>query len=300
MRSNLRFGAAPIIMSLLLASCGGGDGSAPPVSATPTPSPTPTPTVGVTGSTDKIVYAASTTAYFADEGRYWTDGGMRVNFNASTGFYYATDPASTTPGIVNRAPNYSPPAGQPWQLFVTANGTQFTALLSGQSNYAEPYRFLYSNVLGWAVGTNGYTAIGIPTAVGSGPKSGQADYLGPLYVVTDELVPYEGGMVRDEFGGSVQVRFDATAQTARLTILPTAGPGPIQVASLNPVNLTWSGGGATFFQPDPTSATSQNYPISGVFTGPGAEELIGGIRFNYVSPRDGKTYEARGAFAAKR
>jgi hypothetical protein len=291
------------VLSALLAGCGGEGTSSQltPVSAqpspSPSPSPSPTPTSSVTGTNDRIIYSASQSVIFADEGRYWTDGGLTVRYDSGTGFYYAADPATTEPGVIGRMPGYTPPDGQPWQQFVTANGVNITAHTSGQPGFAEPYRYLHSNLLSWSLsGLAGTTAIGLPTTEGLGPNAGSTLYRGHFSIFSDQLVNYEGQMVRDGFAGVVELRFDAADNSAQLALLPRAGEPPMT----NSLTLVWTSGASSFFQRDPASATSLNYPVSGRFTGPAAEELIGGLRFNYVSPLDGKTYEARGAFVAKR
>ncbi|WP_369027105.1 hypothetical protein [Qipengyuania sp. RANM35] len=237
---------------------------------------------------------------FADAGQYFTDGGLQLAFDAPTGTYHVTNPASTSFEIVQRSPNYAPQAGNPWVVFIVGGYLSLNLRVSG--GYSDPdLRYLYSNLITWSFGSSpsvalGTTAVGMP---GPGLTSGSAIYEGRFEVESSRQVVYEGTPVPDMFDGTVELVFDASANTGRLTLVPSPS-GDADPNSVTPVDLVWSAGASLFHQPDPASSTSLNYPVAGRFTGPAGQELIGGVRFEYTSKADGKTYEARGAFVAKK
>jgi hypothetical protein len=63
--------------------------------------------------------------------------------------------------------------------------------------------------------------------------------------------------------------------------------------------LVWDRGETEFHQEVPVDPQNPDPPISGRFTGPSAEELIGGLSLTYVAA-DGRVQTGGAAFIAKR
>jgi hypothetical protein len=95
--------------------------------------------------------------------------------------------------------------------------------------------------------------------------------------------------------------FDSVTSKASVTIVPRLGltayhPLPPIIAA----ELVWVRGATGFYQSVPGNPTSLDYPLSGRFTGPQGEELIGGLTLEYISPVDGSRQVAGASFIAKR
>jgi len=104
----------------------------------------------------------------------------------------------------------------------------------------------------------------------------------------------------DDFpvNGSILLSFNFAAGTLSGSISPNLHQG-YAFAPLNFRDTVYSTGSTTFSGRFDTTAAGVN-SFSGLFTGPTAQELIGNFAFPYVSPIDSKSYQASGAFVAKK
>lgn len=315
-KSLWRAQASVLIALLALAGCGGGGGGSAPSAGTgtigppapspsPTPTPTPTPTPPpATDATDRIVFGAAASQTFATEERLLgtSAGGLTISFEAPTGRYLVATPADTTARALRRDPLFTPISGSPWTNFVLPDGFKFLIRASGDFSAAER-RYLSSNLAAWAYpGTSifGVTAFGIPTPAGAVAGQGMVTYTGFLEGGSGERFTSDGSEQFAGLLGTVTLVFDFASGTAHITIDPllylnTQQPLP----QVTRTELVWAAGAQTFHQPAPPQSPGSP-PVSGRFTGPAGEELIGSFQLNYVSPVDGSPQTARAAFIAKR
>lgn len=305
MRMTIRNGVAALAM-FAFAACGGGGSSGGSTSGgpapvpSPSPSPSPSSTPAPVGATDRIIYNVDRSMSFAVEWRYWDDLGFTIRYDNSTGYYWVNGLYNTSESVIRRSSTYEPLPGNPWQVFTPSDGGTFQIRFSGE--FPEgPARYHHSNLAGFSQTPLGaYMAFGIPTPQGQGPSSQVTVYRGQFDAISDEKIDWGEGLFRDSTNGGVELVFDPLTNKATLALSPRTDYNGAVLGSPGPIQLSWTRAQSTFHQPDPTSATSLNYPVSGRFTGPNAEELIGGLRYSYVSKHNGKTYEMRGAFVAKR
>ncbi|MFC4293494.1 hypothetical protein ACFO0A_00310 [Novosphingobium tardum] len=300
-------GGAACALALVLAACGGGGASSgggpvimgPGPSPSPSPSPSGTPTPSSSGATDRIIGSVSTSQTFAAEGRYpLTDGGLTVSYEASTGHYLVTYPGNTTPQPLVRDPSVS---GQdPWSSFVVADNNVFVLTRASFASANPTTKYMYSNLATWGFRQStggGSTAFGIATPQAGVPLTGKVTYTGFLEGITTEKYRSDGADYNASLKGTVTVTFDFDAKSAEISYSPQLGLADYRpLAPVDRLSLVYSTGIPAFYQ----SGQGLDYPISGRFTGPGAEELIGGLRFTYASPIDGSQQTAGGAFIAKR
>ncbi|RIX26787.1 HupA family protein [Sphingomonas edaphi] len=102
-------------------------------------------------------------------------------------------------------------------------------------------------------------------------------------------------------GGSVNLQFDFGAGTLGGAIHPYLNTfeSVYDLGMLSFVDTVYSSGTANFSGRFNTSLVGPN-SFLGLFTGPNAEEVIGRWEFPFVYPADGKTYDATGAWIAKK
>jgi hypothetical protein len=274
-----------------LAGCGGGSGG---VASLPPPPPTPTPTPTPAGA-PAIIPAAATSQHFAvfgashsfsgDQGpRLDASSQLQVRYVASSNSYEVQLPHSQTWAAIS----YLPAGGA-----APINYQGETANL-----WLHP-AYRYSRLVEWsdvAQTTFGYEALGMATPAGGVPVTGSASYSGELLGNTSE---YQGNSGADDFpvDGSIQLLFDFGLGSLSGSISPNLHQG----YPIDPINFSdtvYSTGSTTFSGKFDTNVAGVN-SLSGQFTGPNAEELIGNFAFPYVSPIDSKTYQADGAFIAK-
>jgi hypothetical protein len=219
-----------------LTSCGGDGQSESPassVSAAPSPVPSPPPPPPpaspppAVGAIDPIIFAASGSQMFADEGRYLrSDGGITVRFDSVTGRYLVTTPGNTTPEPLQRDPKFSPAAGAPWTNFVLP-GCYFLIRASGI--FPDPRRYLYSNLAVWGCGAgdiSGATAFGIPTQMSNMPQQGSMTYTGFLEGTSNERYSSDGASYYAGIDGTITLTFDSVTSKASVTIAPRLGSFP--------------------------------------------------------------------------
>jgi hypothetical protein len=285
--------------ALALAACGGGSGNG--VASTPLPPPSPAP-VSIASRVD--IFPSPGTQEFTTIGAGNT---LRIRYDAATNKYEVMAEGRGWETLVDD-PLSSPPPGDPNVSFAFAgapvNRSYFTIRAHhSYSGAAAKYQYQYSNLAAWAVGSvDGVTAFGIATPASGVPVTGSASYQGiiegtstegpldgwvgeewPAYVVGDIALAFNFG------SGSLSGSLSPSVYLDRLHALPT----------LNFTDTVYSTGSRNFSGRFSTSIAGAN-SFAGLFTGPGAQELIGRFAFPYLSPVDGTAEEATGAFIAKR
>ena len=283
-----------------LGACGGGGGgtqvvSTPPPPSSPTPQPTtpqPTPGTILTGVTTSQQFAAdgaSVTTPNSSPGSLSTADSdeLKVRYDALTEQYQVQLPSSSAwEGL---GANGSTPGA-----YSTANDTylNFNAYAANGYNYSALARWS-SNV------TAGGIAFGIPTAAANMPVTGSADFGGTIVGTSTETINDAWGPYPAWIEGSIDLSFDFGAGTLSGSISPVYNVyTPVDLPTLAFSNTVYSSGSTTFSGTFATGLPGGN-SFSGQFTGPAAQELIGKFAFPYISPEDGKTYTAGGAFVAK-
>jgi hypothetical protein len=292
-------------LPLALAACGGGGGSsgvASGISSTPLPPPLP-PTV----TNGNFISTAATTQQFATYGTARSggpnypvidDGALQVRYDAAQQIYevrmpgenwarITVDPSVTTNGSPRSAWLIAPPPGGRLNNEVDPN------------HPLADHRYVASNLAFWiGVGLAGNTAFGIPTAASAIPLSGSANYSGLLSGRTNETWTWEEtypGFVN----GSIDLAFDFGAGTLSGAINPQISASTDFSKPMAFTDTVFGAGSTSFSGRFDTNVVGPN-GFSGQFTGSAAQELIGSFRFPYVSPADGKQYDAAGAFVAKK
>jgi hypothetical protein len=283
---------SPIMLAtaFALAGCGGDGGfgvaSTPPPPVTPTPTPTP-------ATPPPIIPAATTSQQFAAVGashpfdivdgdqRTLLDAGdqLQVRYVASSNSYEIQGPHSATWTVIS---------------FLSADPTEpINWAGSGAHLWLRSGSYQYSRLFEWAGYNSIYAheAIGVATPAGGVPVSGSASYSGQLLGFTPENHS-DGTDLSVE--GSILLAFNFGAGSLSGSITPNLH----QLFSLGTISFrdtVYSTGSTTFsgkFDTDVAGANS----LSGLFTGPNAQELIGNWALPYKSPIDGLTYQADGAF----
>ncbi|RVQ65124.1 hypothetical protein EKN06_13990 [Croceicoccus ponticola] len=184
-------------------------------------------------------------------------------------------------------------------------GSRTYVLMRASGEAIDPdYRYFYSNLAAWGYNDSilrGATAFGIPAPFGSGPTGTVVRYIGLFEGRTDEQYDFEDERPYGSVSFAITMTFDPATGSARFQGRPIVSL--LETHLLEPLlldDIEWTAGYHAFYRPVPGEPDNKNYPLSGQFAGPAADELIGGLRFSYVSPLDGTTQEARGAFIAKR
>ena len=294
--------ASPVALALCLSACGGGG-----MASTP---PMPPPPVVPTLTAPAIVAAATSGQEFATKGAAYDRpvfvdpadpvaspslaGGaqLEVRFNAATSKY-----------------EVQLPAGTQWvPLTVAANYSDNSHLYRGPAPDhvgVVDYRpdLHYSALLEWFTDTeSGFSAIGIATSPGGVPITGSATYTGTLRGGSSEshYYPWEALWLTGTIRGGISLAFNYGSGTLSGSISPTLYLGQDYV--LPPLNFSdtvYASGNTTFSGKFGSGLPGQN-SFSGLFTGPAAQELIGNFAFPYISPVDGTTEQAAGAFAGRK
>jgi hypothetical protein len=252
-----------------------------------------------------IIEGATTSQEFAGKGATFFAGDLggpvlstaaddllQVRFDAGTNTYEILLPGSSIWQALS--------AGDP------ASGDYFTT--GGQnpvivSQLESPADYRYSSLAAWAYNSDaGSLAFGIPTASGDVPVTGSATYTGPIAGHSDETSfdLLGGGEMPGFVNGSISLGFNFGAGTLSGSIHPVLYTDTEHaLPTLDFTHTVYSTGSATFSGEFDTNLSGMN-AFSGRFTGPAAEELIGGFAFPYKSPTDGATYNAAGGFVASK
>ena len=284
--------------ALALAACGGGSDNS--VASTPPP-PSPPP-ASIASRVE--IFPSPVTQEFTTIG---AGNMLRIRYDAATNKYEVMAEGRGWETLVDDTLS-SPPPGDPNVNFAFAGSATNSSyfMIRAHHSYsgaAAKYQYQYSNLAAWAVGSvDGVTAFGMATPASGVPVIGSASYQGiiegtstegpldgwvgeewPAYVVGDISLAFNFG------SGSLSGSISPSVYLDRLHALP----------ALNFTDTIYSTGSRNFSGRFSTSIAGAN-SFAGLFTGPGAQELIGRFAFPYSSPIDGTTEEATGAFIAKR
>ena len=284
---------APAAFSL--AACGGG-GTA--LNSTPAPPPTPTPPP-TSAAVD--IFQTPATQEFAAIG---SGNSLRIRYDAATNKYEVMAEGRGWETLVDD-PSFTPHPGDPNVMFTVAGASTSSSSFVIRTHYSYPAssasRYQYSNLAPWKVGSvSGFTAFGIATPLSGVPVTGSASYQGMIEGGTTETFSDGFETVPGYVVGSINLNFDFGAGSLSGSISPTLYLADTHVLpTLTFTDTVYSSGSATFSGKFDTSLAGPN-SFAGLFTGPGAEELIGRFAFPYLSPADGSAEQAAGAFVAKR
>ena len=277
---TLAIRAVLLTTALALAGCGGGGGglasggSTPPPTTPPPPPPSQAPA---------IIPAATTSQQFAVMGMVTGDAFQNgPTIDPSVQIKVRYDAASQSYEVMI-------PDAQDWQKVVPSGDSyqgQSVLLWPGKGDYQ------YSRLLTWNDGANsGRNAVGMATADGGVPVTGNATYSGQVIGQTSELHHDSSGLPVE---GSVTLSFNFGAGSLSGSITPNLHQG-FDLGTINFRDTVYSTGSATFSGKFDTNVPGLN-SFSGLFTGPNAQELIGNFALPYHSPIDGQDYQADGAF----
>jgi len=275
---------SPILLTtaFALAACGGGGGGLASGGSTPPPI-TPPPPPPPLSEAPAIIPAAMTSQQFAVMGMVTGDAFQNgPTIDSSVQIKVRYDASSQSYEVM------LPDSGD-WQK-IAPSGTSY----QGTSVLLWPAEgdYHYSRLLTWNDGVNsGRNAVGIATAAGGVPLTGIATYSGQILGQTSEHHSDGSGWPVD---GSITLSFNFGAGSLSGSITPNLHQG-FDLGTINFRDTVYPTGSTTFSGKFDTNAVGVN-SLSGMFTGPNAQELIGNWALPYHSPIDGQDYQAEGAF----
>ena len=281
--------AIMLAATFALAGCGGGGGTdvastPPPPPPPPAPPPEPPPIIPA-ATTSRQFSAVGASHPIDDWGTPQLGAGdqLQVRYVASSNSYEVQLPGGQTWSAIQ----YTPTGGSPINFI---GGGAHLVL------WSEDYQ--YSRLFEWSADNfHGYEAIGIPTAAGNVPRTGSASYSGEIAGFTPESNSSDTQWIV----GSVEMTFNFEIGSLSGSISPvlTDGAATYSLGTIDFRNTVYSTGSMTFSGEFDTNLAGVN-SFSGLFTGPNAQELIGNFALPYKSPIDSQTYQAGGAFVAKK
>lgn len=296
---------ALLASTLALAACGGGGGGGPAFVPRPPPLPPPPP-APPPGAAELIIPEAKTSQDFAAHSPAGpiSQEGLQVSYDAATGRYHVKSPAEATATLLLPDPSHTPPAGQQRQSFLVGQTYVFMHATGEHSDPARRYR--YSNLATWSSGYGsdrflaGATAFGIATSPAGMPRTGSATYNGFLEGFSSERYDDGWGSIANAWiDGTISLTFDFASASLNGSLAPRLLTYDTYNLGTFPVSQpVWSVGSPSF-----TATLPGEYPggarLTGTFTGPSAQELIGSFSFGYASPINGSAQIAGGAYLAK-
>jgi hypothetical protein len=295
--------AVAAMLALGLAGCGGGGGGGSGLASTPTPTSPPPPPPPASAAVD--IFPSPATQEFAAIG---IGNDLRIRYDAATNRYEVMAEGRAWEALRDD-PLSSPTPGNPNTNFVFAGAAVNHSFFLIRAHYSYPdqtdRRYQYSNLAAWgrtegSVGLGGYVAFGMATPAGSVPITGSASYEGFIEGVATVQYPYEGVPALAHVDGTVTMNFNFGAGTLSGHIDPDiVTDRSYDLGTLTFANTVFGTGSRSYSGQFATSVSGPN-TFSGLFTGPGAQELIGKWTFPFTSPIDGATASATGAWIAKK
>lgn len=261
--------------ALSLAGCGGGStGSGVASTPTPPPSPPPAPPPPPPLPTVQLFDSPATQNFTVINGPNATSS-IALHYDAPTHTYeIAVDDAvgqalrgcgCNNPELYRYGPEANPGS------FVSHGGTGIGFAFSTIGQWFDPG------------GSTGLAAIGEATPANGVPLLGSANYYGQIVGDTDAQ-PGQG-FTRSKISGTIQLGFDFASGSLTGQIAPTisymatnAGPWDFPISQqLGPISFvdTVHAVGSTQFSGRFDTNLAGANSFDGMFTGPGAEELIG-------------------------
>jgi C-lobe and N-lobe beta barrels of Tf-binding protein B len=274
-----------------LAGCGGGGGGGYGVGSTPPPPVTPTPTP--TPAAFVLIATATTSQQFA------VAGAARLTTDDPTPHLGAADQLQARYVASSNSYEVQLPNSQTW---IGLTGKSENEAAGGEVIVANQFLgYQYSALINWFVNglSRGVESVGIATAAGSVPTTGSATFNGSALGTTSESTSSK--LVSPFVQGSVTLSFDFAQGALSGNIRPVLDPEwhDYELGTFTFRDTVYSTGSTTFSGQFDTNLAGVN-SFAGLFTGPNAQELIGNFAFPYQSPIDGLTYQAGGAFIAKK
>jgi hypothetical protein len=211
---------------------------------------------------------------------------LKLSYNAASNTYEIQLPGS------NQSLGIAPIAGEAGS-WSTADSTTTVSAQSAD----------YATLVFWS-STNsfGVTAIAIPTPASAIPTTGSADYAGTVAGNTTEGIPFGDTQIPGRISGTIDLSFDfASGQLAGAMSPVLSGRGfpTFALPTLTFKDTLYSVGSTTFSGKFDTNVPGLN-SFSGLFAGPNANNVAGNFAFPYLSPRNGISQQASGAFVAGR
>lgn len=291
-----------ITASLLVAACGGNNGgvnSAPPAPA-PSPAPTPTPSPAANDTSVELLAPPATQELAVAT----PDDPIQIRYDASRNVYELKAGSADWSAIVDPTGPSGTTTNQNFDI-AGQNDSSFFHILAHNRSTDPNRRYRYSNLASWqALGAEGgdfgnSVAFGTPTPASGVPLIGTASFEG-LAVGDADIQDQGWGFQTTRLEGTVKLNFDFGAGSLSGSLaLATACDctNDVSTGAIAFSNTIYSRGSTTFSGSFATGAPGSN-SFAGLFTGPGAEELIGSWSFPFIFA--GTPHQARGAWIAKR
>jgi len=284
--TNLARHSLLVATAFALAGCGGGGGGISSIGSTPPPAPPPPPPPPPPAAAFVLIPEAKTSQQFAVAGAsYGADrtatlgeaDQLQVRYVQSSNSYEIQLPRS-----------------QAWTALV--GKSEVEAAGGGVTVAIQYLNFKYSSLINWFSGgaLAGTEALGIATPAGAVPVTGTATYAAMARGSTPEI---NHPIVEPAVIGPMTFNFDFAHGSLSGSFTATLDPewSQFELGTFNFRDTIYATGSTTFSGKFDTNAAGAN-SFNGLFTGPGAQELIGKFAFPYQSPIDGKVYQAAGAF----
>jgi len=281
-----------------LAACG----SSSSVSSTPGPliGSTPASPAGTNDTSVELLDHPATQEFAVAT----YDEHIRIRYDASQDLYEIKGATFDWASVID-PPN--DPAPSPNSYFDIAG--QAGSYLSLTAHYRSPTsesRYRYSNIASWRAGnTSGnewgnVAAFGTPTPATGVPLNGTARYDGVARGIADVPNSGWGEVATTPLSGTVELNFNfgTGALSGSLTLSSACDcTKNFALPTLTFANMSFAPGSQAFSGDFATTAVGAN-AFDGLFTGPGAEELIG--RWTVPFLLEGTTHQAWGAWIAKK
>jgi hypothetical protein len=291
-------------VALCLAACGGGGGGGSGINSTPTPTPTPTP--APTSSAVTIFPGINVSTEFATIGveannrspSTLTNTGFSVRYDASTGLYVMDFP-STQAGEFHQYDGSSPNATW-WSGELSTSAAGWMSSVSVLKPTNPQLQLTYTTLAGYDTSGMspepfGWVAFGTATPAGAVPVTGSATYQAFVRGSSIDANYHVEGAATLEFN------FGAGTLAGHLDpLLIDMGGGALGLGRYD-FAATVFGVGSTAFSGqlrNPTVVGNGNF--DGIFTGPGAQELMARWQAPYVDPDTRQSSTMFGVWVGKR
>jgi hypothetical protein len=271
-----------------LAGCGGGGGGISSIGSTPPPAPPPPPPPP---SAFVLIPEATTSQQFA------VAGATHLAAGDGTPQLAAADQLQIRYVASSNSYEIELPTSQTW-IGLTGK-SQLDAAGGGVAVVIQKFDYRYSSIFDWT-GSNslgGAEAVGIATPTGAVPVTGTATYAAYALGRTSESSSSGRQIFERLVLGTMTLNFDFAHGSLSGSLSSLLDPewNQYDLGTLNFRDTVYSAGSTTFSGRFDTNIAGVN-SFSGLFTGPNAQEVIGNWAFPYLSPADGRVYQADGAF----
>jgi hypothetical protein len=302
--------------TLALGACGGGGGgggvnSTPPPPITPPPPPPPSCTGAACLQPVAIFPAIQTSTNFAALGLEASgltgsstsliNSGFAVSYNAEAGVYVIDLPSSAPAGFYQNTANTpnnrfwnGAIADAPANVFVDASVFKPQPTNPVIQLTYTTYAIYGSTYQG---GPFGFVAFGTPTPQGSVPVLGSATYNATVEGATLDTGDYIKGDATLQFNfgaGTLSGHFDPVIYD-----LLAYGDGGLSLGRYDFTNTIYSTGSTSFSGDLVQAGSSGHGSFDGLFTGPGAEELMARWTAPFTNPDTHQSSQMFGVWVGK-